>query len=79
MAYGVILTHLEVDKITWRCNFLKKNFFKGQTEGRRRPFRGQSALFLTGVENTGIYGTGHSHLNFFSSAFQFYHPELAHW
>jgi hypothetical protein len=41
MAYGVILKHLEVDKITWGY-FLKKNVFKGQPlwreRGARRPF-----------------------------------------
>jgi hypothetical protein len=47
MAYGVILKHLEVDKITWGGHFLKKNTCSifGRKEGR-------GALYLTGVENT---------------------------
>jgi hypothetical protein len=27
MAYGIILKHLEMDKITWGGNFLKKKIF----------------------------------------------------
>jgi hypothetical protein len=49
MAYGVILKHLEVDKITWQ-------WF---SKGRWRPFRregGAGALFFTGVENTVMGG-----------------------
>jgi hypothetical protein len=41
MAYGVILKHLEVDKITWGGSFSKKkNFFK---EGWH-PLRGVHSL-----------------------------------
>jgi hypothetical protein len=42
-ADGVIFKHLEVDKATWG-SFSKK---KGGKEG-------QGAIFLTGVENTGL-------------------------
>jgi hypothetical protein len=47
IAYGVILMHLEVDKITWGVIFLKRgaNSLFGVKEGRGAPF-------LTGVENT---------------------------
>jgi hypothetical protein len=41
MAYGVILKHSEVDKITWG---VKETFSAGKRCG---------ALFLTGVENNG--------------------------
>jgi hypothetical protein len=53
MAYGVILKHLEVDKITWG-HFLKK-IKKILRRGADDLFGGKEglgALFLTGVENT---------------------------
>jgi hypothetical protein len=54
MASGVILKHLEADKITWG-HILKKNLSKKNLGKCWRPFRwlrGASALILTGVENT---------------------------
>jgi hypothetical protein len=51
MAYGVILKHLEVE------TFVKKEGrtpFKRGTDGLFGGKEGRGALFLTGVENTGL-------------------------
>jgi hypothetical protein len=60
MAYGVILNHLEVDKITWG-SFSKKNFFRAPLRVALMAFsagkRGGHP-FLTGVENTGLWHPG---------------------
>jgi hypothetical protein len=51
MAYGVILKHLEVDKITWGSFPHPKNFFKRGTDCLFGGKEGRGALILTGVEN----------------------------
>jgi hypothetical protein len=48
MAYGVILKHLEVDKITWGSLSKKTKILFLKKIGKY----GRGALFLTGVENT---------------------------
>jgi hypothetical protein len=53
MAHGVILKHLEVDKITWG-SFSKKTHFRRGADGLFGGKAGRGALFLTGVDNTAV-------------------------
>jgi hypothetical protein len=45
MAYGVILKHLEVGKITWGSFSKKKFFFKRGADGLFGGKEGRGALF----------------------------------
>jgi hypothetical protein len=65
VAYGVILKHLEVDKITRRSFskktniFLKRAPFTRGADGLFGRTEGRGALFLTGVENTACVVEGY--------------------